>query len=91
MGTYRPHFRGKPDDYWETSYFDFFSAIFMMVFLIALFLGVTVLIVNWVFHYGSDSYALSLLIASVVFLAIFFVLNYYMSRGKNRRERETMK
>jgi hypothetical protein len=85
MGTYRPHFRGKPEDYWETSYFDFFSAIFVMVFLIALFLAVTVLIVNWVFYYGTESYVLSLSIATVVFVAIFFVLNYYMSRGKNRR------
>lgn len=56
-----------------------------MVFLIALFLGVIVLIVNWVFYYGTYSYSLSMSIATVVFVAIFFVLNYFMSRDKRKR------
>jgi hypothetical protein len=56
-----------------------------MMFLIGLFLGVTVLLVNWVFYYGTYSYSLSMSIATIVFVAVFLVLNYFMSRDKKKR------
>jgi hypothetical protein len=53
MGTYKTYFRGKPDDYWETTYFDFFSGITAMLLLIGFFIGLTVLVVNWSFYWGT--------------------------------------
>lgn len=90
MGTYKTHFRGKPEDYWETTYFDFFSAITVMVLLIGLFLGVTVLIVNWSFHWGTESYTIALSAASVTFIIIYVILNYFLSRGKRKKEKKLM-
>ena len=87
MGTYKPYFRGKSEDYWETTYFDFFSAIFAMVLIIVLFLGVTILIVNWSLYWGTESYAIALSTGVSVFIVVFLVSNYYFSRGKKKREK----
>lgn len=53
MGTYKAYFRGKPEDYWETTYFDFFSAITAMLLLIGFFIGLTVLVVDWSLYWGT--------------------------------------
>lgn len=53
MGSYKPLFRGKPEDYWHSTPFDILSAIGAMLFLIGLFLGLAVLIVNWSLYYGT--------------------------------------
>ena len=85
MGTYKAHFRGKPEDYWETSYFDFFSGIGAMLLLIGFFIGLSVLIVNWSFYWGTESYVIALSAGTAVFIVIFLIMNYFFSRGKNKK------
>lgn len=85
MGTYKAYFRGKPDDYWETTYFDFFSAIAAMLLLIGVFIGLSVLIVNWSYYWGTESYVIASSGAAAAFIVIMLILNYYLSRGKNKK------
>jgi len=85
MGTYKTCFRGRPDDYWETTYFDFFSAIAAMLLLIAFFIALAVLVVDWSLYWGTESYAIAASSATAVFIIIFLILNYFLSRGKKKK------
>ena len=85
MGTYKAYFRGKPEDYWETTYFDFFSAITAMLLLIGFFIGLTVLVVDWSLYWGTESYVIASSAATAVFIVIFLIMNYFLSRGKKKK------
>lgn len=61
-----------------------------MLLLIAAFVGLTVLIVNWSYYWGSESYAIASSTATAVFIVIFLILNYFLSRSKRKREKQIM-
>jgi len=56
-----------------------------MVFIIAFYLAITVLLVNWVYYSSSFNYATIMSIISAVFVVIFLILNWDMSRGKKKK------
>lgn len=91
MGSFKPHFQGKPDDYYELECKEVASAVGVCVIIVIFFFFLAVAMFFWSHRVSTSNLVLVWSIVLIVFVPLFMVAAYYGSNNKMEIEERLIK
>jgi uncharacterized membrane-anchored protein YitT (DUF2179 family) len=91
LGSYRPHFEGKPDDYYELECGEVSCAISVCFLIVVVFFFLTVAFFEWSNNHSTEEMILVWSIVLCVFIPAFMLAAYIGSNNKMEIEERLIK
>ncbi len=82
LGSFKPRFEGKPQDYWELSNCDICTALAMLLLVTAAMVALSIGCMYWIVLESSSQFALAWSIIMIVFVFVFLYFSYSCSKSK---------